>query len=431
MYEVDEKVRLFMNNSLWEKAIQKCIDKGIHPYELSQYTSAEYRATLLNLILSGEYHVAPPHIALIPKDNGEFRKVYVNTVLDRLVLTLINEVYNAIYGRLIHERCVSYQKGIGVRNIVENISRECSSSEEGFKIDISKYFDSVPREVLNEVLHSVSTDSCLDQIIYDYYNDDLILDENKNLVRKYKSLCQGCAPSAFFANLTLRDIDQKISCMVPVYYRYSDDILLLGEGSGEALAELVSMLEEKGLKVNPKKVEKICSEHWFTFLGCNIRGSKVSLSKKSLKNFMNEMTKRVNLRSKGNKNSLKASIRKINNYLYLDRMNNPATFGWAEYFFSIINCEEDIIQLDEWLKDLLRASYTGKQKIGGLGIIRTESDRVIERGKGRHVKKNLEKTEGLLEECGYISMHHLWKMFRLNRDIYRMEVYKNAGMGKF
>ena len=104
MYEVDEKVRLFMNNSLWEKAIQKCIDKGIHPYELSQYTSAEYRATLLNLILSGEYHVAPPHIALIPKDNGEFRKVYVNTVLDRLVLTLINEVYNAIYGRLIHER---------------------------------------------------------------------------------------------------------------------------------------------------------------------------------------------------------------------------------------------------------------------------------------------------------------------------------------
>ena len=95
---------------------------------------------------------------------------------------------------------------------------------------------------------------------------------------------------------------------------------------------------------------------------------------------MNEMTKRVNMRNKGNKKSLKASIRKINNYLYLDRMNNPATFGWAEYFFSIINCEKDIIQLDEWLKDLLRASYTGKRKIGGLGIIRTEIDRVVERG---------------------------------------------------
>lgn len=428
MYDEDIKLKMFFDKALWEKAIQHCIDKGIKPLELSPFTSAEFRGILYEIMRSGKYKVAPPHIALIPKDNGDFRKVYVNTVLDRLVLTIINEVYCSLYSDLIHPNCVSYQKHIGVKNIIHNITSEITSVDgvSGYKVDISKYFDNVSRETMNSALKTVSTGSCIDQILYDYYNDDLIMDENGNLIRKYKSLCQGCAPSAFFANIILRDVDMAMSEMCDVYYRYSDDLLILGSNADKAMEVLCTILRGKGLSVNPNKVEAITSDSWFTFLGCRIKGNTVSFSKKSLKNFVSQIEERVKCDGKHSEKDLKKVIRTVNNYLYTAYMKNSSDFGWAEYFFSIVNCENDIVELDKWLKDMLRGYVTGnggRKKVGGLGC--GCGDCSVMRGKGRCVKTNRSKTEGLLEVCGYISMHHLYKVYKINHDVYKAEVVRN------
>ena len=438
MFPEEEKIKLFFSKDIGERAVQHCINKGIRPRELSIFTTAEFRARLYEDMLAGKYKVAPPHIALIPKDEkGEFRKVYVNTVLDRLVLTTINEVYSNMYGHLIHPKCVSYRKGIGVKNIVRQISKELvqHNPEEccGYKIDISKYFDSVSREAMNAVLKSVDTGSCLDQILYDYYNDDIIMDENGDLVEHYKSLCQGCAPSAFFANLTLREVDDAMDSMCSIYYRYSDDLLLIGRNSDEALEKLQEILAKKGLKVNPKKVKPIYPGEWFTFLGCKIKGNNISLSEKSLDNFVKEMKARSKIpkdkrhRKGCSEVELRRMIKKVNRYLYTGYIKNSSVFGWAEYFFSIINCEKDIITLDTWLKDWLRGCATGCVKgwqIGGLGNVSTENDYVVKRGKGSKVKSNHEKTDALLEKCGYVSMHHLWKTYKIDHDVYETEVYQ-------
>lgn len=435
MDPVDVKVKMFFEKERWEKAVQHCIDKGIKPLELSEYTTAEFRAYLLQIMIAGEYMVAPPHIALIPKDvPGEFRKVYVNTVLDRLVLTIINDVYCTIYGDMIHPKCVSYKKGVGVRNIIGNITKEITSSDNvvvGYKVDISKYFDSVNRETMNNVLKSVDTGSCLDKILFDYYNDDIIMDENGQLIKKYKSLCQGCAPSAFFANLTLREVDVALDKICSVYYRYSDDLLILGEKADEAMEVLSSILAKKGLKINPKKVEPITKDSWFTFLGCKIKGNHVSLGKKSLDNFVEQISKRTKLpknkkyRHGCSMQELCKAINGINKYLYTSYLKNSTEFGWGEYFFGIINCEEDIITMDTWVKDMLRGYFTGNggcSKVGGLGSINTEKEKTISRGKGKCVKKNKEKTDDILEECGYVSMHHLYNVYRISKDVYRSEI---------
>ena len=431
---MDKKLELFFSKNLWDKAVQHCIDKGIKPVEISPYINPNFMAYLYELMVNGKYKVAPPHIALIPKENGEFRKVYVNTVLDRLILTIINEVYFSLYQDLIHPKCVSYRKGIGVKNIIDNIVNELSEHKvTGYKIDISKYFDSVSRETMNATLKKVDTGSPLDKILFDYYNDDLIMDEEGNLIRKYKSLCQGCAPSAFFANVILRDVDEVMDQICSVYYRYSDDILILGERADEALAVLGALLETKGLSINLKKVEQISSDNWFTFLGCKIRGNYVSLGKKSLNNFVREIEERTRLpktkeyRRGASEAELRKAIKKVNTYLYTAYLKNSSNFGWAEYFFRIINCEKDIETLDTWLKDMLRGYYTGKggvSKIGGLGNIDTEKDCCICRGRGRCVSSNLSKTEGLLEENGYVSMHHLYKVFKIDRDVFNAEVYR-------
>ena len=126
MYDVnkDKKMKMFMDINIIKEAIQHSLDKHIDKGILKQMCTPEGRIWLSDTILRGEYRVAPPHIELQPKDNGEFRKVYANNDLDRFVLGVINTVYNKLYGHLIDKNCVSYQKGIGVHNIIERTKKE-------------------------------------------------------------------------------------------------------------------------------------------------------------------------------------------------------------------------------------------------------------------------------------------------------------------
>lgn len=430
MFDVDIKMEMFMEESRWKQEIEHLISKGVRPLELSYFTTAEFRTKLAYDILKGEYLVAPPHVALIPKDKpGEFRKVYVNTVLDRLVLGIINSVYYDCYENLIHEKCVSYRKGIGVNTIIPKVCKEITREKAtGYKVDISKYFDSVDRKTLDEMLLKISSGSAIDKIVWDYYHDNLIMNEYDQIEEHYKSLAQGCAVAAFLANLTLADVDDEISSLVPVYYRYSDDILIIGEKADEALMKLEQMLKVKGLKVNPKKVEKLSSDKWFTFLGCKIRGNAVSISEKSLKGLQKEIKdrtiKKIDCRHQASAAEAKKMVRDINKYLYTAFMKNPSNFGWAEYFFSIINCPQDIETIDTWIKDCIRSTMTKKRKIGGLGSIDTQATYSVARGKGRDVSGNLKKTADDFLNLGYVSMVHLYNAYHISKELYRGEIWR-------
>ena len=64
-------------------------------------------------MLNGKYQITPPHIAQIPKDNGEFRTVYVNEPIDRIILNIANDLLFDLMPEMIHPACKSYQVGIG------------------------------------------------------------------------------------------------------------------------------------------------------------------------------------------------------------------------------------------------------------------------------------------------------------------------------
>lgn len=106
-------------------------------------------------------------------------------------------------------------------------------------------------------------------------------------------------------------------------------------------------------------------------------------------------------------------------------LRNPNEFGWAEYFFSIVNVEDDIKTLDMWIKDTLRGLYTGKrgkEQIGGLGVNKVTNECGVLRGKGNKVSSNLRKTRSdkdILEEAGYISMNEMYHQFRYSKELYR------------
>ena len=68
---LDVKLKKFFEIERWEAMLEKSYDKGIDMGLLRQLCEPQNRIKLLEAITSGNYSIAPPHIARIPKDNGE------------------------------------------------------------------------------------------------------------------------------------------------------------------------------------------------------------------------------------------------------------------------------------------------------------------------------------------------------------------------
>lgn len=414
----DVKLEKFFEMSRWEAMLEKSYDKGIDMGLLRQLCEPQNRLKLLDAIVSGNYAIAPPHIARIPKDNGEFREVYVNEPIDRIFLSLYNDVLFEMFGDRIHPACKSYQKGIGCPQTVKEISKQiCEKCTDGYKIDLSKYFDTVKIEVIDKALDELDTGSPLDKIVREYYHNDLVFDADGNLVEHYGSLKQGCAVASFLANYVLRDIDAICSKSVPIYARYSDDILIIGHRADKAMFYLQSMLERKGLQLNPKKIEKLSKDKFFTFLGFNICGPNITFSKKSIKNFQREIEERT---IKANCSTEKA-IHNVNKYLYEGHIVDSKRFGWGAYFLPTVNVAEDILELNKFAMDCIRAVDSGKTKVGGLGENKQMNNRVVCRGTGKNVTENRRKwvaKYGNARIDRYLTLTTMQNALKMGKSVY-------------
>ena len=416
----DIKLKKFFDINRWEEMLEKGYDKRIDMALLRRLCDPSARYQLLMAIQNNQYRIFPPHIARIPKDNGDFREVYVNEPIDRIFLSLYNDVLFEMYGHRIHPTCKSYQKGIGCPQTVREVSKQIcgmKSHAVGYKADLSKYFDTVKIEVIDKALDELDTGSPLDAIVREYYHTDMVFDADGNLVEHYGSLKQGCAVASFLANYVLRDIDAKLSEMNILYCRYSDDILMIGEDADKAISVLAEMLAEKGLKLNPKKVEPIYKDVFFTFLGFNICGDKITFSKKSIKNFQREIEERT-IKSTY---STKKAIHQVTKYLYEGYIVDDKQFGWSAYFLPTVNVQEDVQELNRFVMDCIRAVDSGKKKVGGLGENKHLKGRVICRGTGKNVSANRQKWRtkyGSDQIEKYLTLTAMQNALRMGKPVY-------------
>lgn len=387
----------------WEKAIEKGIFKDMDKGVLRRLTDPRTRAKLYAAIRDGNYSIAPPHMALIPKDKpGEFRTVYVNENIDRIFLSITNDMLFELCSDMISKYCKSYQKGIGCGKVVQQVSKKICNTEGkviGWKSDLSKYFDSVPIDYIDDVFDRLEVRfgrSKVIDVIREYYHTDLCFDTENNIVEHYQSLKQGCAVASFLADIMLYDIDEELS-KHGFYVRYSDDCLFIGKNYEEAMEIMKSMLSRMKLSLNPKKVEYLTHDKWFKFLGFSIKGERISLSSGRIKAFQKEIESRT---IRDYKNTPTKAVHKVVSYLY---HGDYEGHSWASNVLPIINSESDIKELNNFVLDCLRAVATKKRKLGGLGYVPTKNEGVICRGIGKNVKANRMKTEEMID--GFMSLN--------------------------
>lgn len=404
----------FFKKERWEKAVQTAVEKDISQQLLREMSTPDNRILLYRALKANTYHIRPPHEAQIPKDNGEYRTVYVNEDQDRVILSIINDMHFELCPEMVHKHCMSYQKGIGCGKVVQKASKIIKTMKEkeiGVKVDLSKYFDSVPIRYIEDVFQKIENKfgpSKILDLLNDYYHDNTVIDMEKKTIEKYSSLRQGCAVAAFLADSVLYDMDAAISEMNVFYVRYSDDILVLGKNWKEGYALLQKKLAEKELTLNPKKVEFLDKDHWFKFLGFTMKNDQISLSKSRIKKFQKEIERRT-IRAKNH--NAKQILNNVNAVLYKGFQG----YSWATGVLSIINVEKDIQTMNSFIMDAIRGGITGKGKIGGLGVVTEKSDHTILRGKGRNVKANREKIQNIK---GYMTLSCMRNALLTSREAY-------------
>lgn len=388
----DKILKMFFEPGRWEYALEKGVCKGVSKAEIYQLTKPETRALMYQAIRDGKYEIAPPHTARIPKDNpGEYRTVYVNEPVDRIFLSIANDILFELCPEMIHPNCKSYQKGIGCGRIVQAISRKiCETKGEiiGWKSDFSKYFDSVPIRFIDEVFDQVEAKhghSAIIDVLRKYYHCDFYFDKGE-LKSIYQSLKQGCSVASWLANVVMYSLDERLSKLDGEYVRYSDDALFVGPDYEKAMEIMEEEVALRDMRLNPKKIEYLMPTKWFKFLGFSIKGSSISLSRNRIKAFQKEIQART-IKMKGA--TFTKAKNAVNKYLYLGN----GEFSWATQVLPIINVEADIQTLSVYVLDCLRAVITGKDIVGGLGYIDTQEDGCIRRGLGANVKANRNKTE--------------------------------------
>lgn len=402
-------------------ALKHAKEKRLNPKLIKRFCDPSYRGYVANLIATDSYNMAYPTEAEIPKDKpGEFRTVFMNEPVDRIIMSLLADAVSDVFKDLIHPSCRSYQKGMGTQQTVFEISKCIEDFDMighesiGVKTDFSKYFDSVLLEKIEEMFDKwearlgfkKDTEPVIN-MFRRYYRQNEYWDKHDNLTSKYQSLKQGCALAAPLANMLLYDLDEFMSSKYKVYYRYSDDIMCLGGDVDEIVNDINRITSEYGVTLNPKKVEPVYADQWIKFLGFNIKQGYRTLSSSRVVKFKNKI-KELTIKQKNI--TMKKATRNVMNYLY------GGEHCWADSCLATINVEEDIKQLNFFVMDCIKACGTNKKRIGGIGSTLDRKDYTIVRHDGRNVSSNKEKEEHIEN---YESMVCLWKALRQSKSLYK------------
>ena len=421
--EKDVLLEKFLEPHRWEYAIDQALNKKIDRAAIQKLASPEFRVQLYRSIRDGKYEIAPPYILLVPKPTpGEFRQVYCNWPIDRVVLSIINDMLFELCPEMTHSSCRSYQKGISCRDTVKKVASYISKSSlsvPGYKTDLLKYFDRVPLRYIDETFDRVESKlghSAIIDVLRKYYHSGLYFDTENVLHDKFdeyehgQSLKQGCAVASFLADVILYDIDEMMSERCDIYIRYSDDMAFFDSNPDGALDALKEALAKKDILINDKKTEAIYHDKWFRFLGYSIRGGSISISRDWLKKFQKEIESRTIRRRK---TSLFKAVHSVNSFLY----RGDGEHAWADHIFNICNVDEDLNELNQFVMDCLRAVQTGKKKVGGLGYdVAAHKKGCVARGTGCNVTTNRRKTDARIE--GYVSIITMRNARRTRRAAY-------------
>ena len=322
---------------------------GMQVDELLPYLR-ENQETLIQKIRDGRYKPTPVRRVEIPKETkGEFRKLGVPTVVDRVIQQAVTQELTPIYEEQFSENSFGFRPKRGAHDAL----RQCQKNvNDGYvyvaDMDLEKFFDTVCQSKLIEVMSRTIKDGRVISLIHKYLNAGVIA--NGMFECTGIGMPQGGPLSPLLSNVMLNELDKELERRGHRFVRYADDCMIFCKSKKSAertLKNIIPFIERKlFLKVNRKKTEvahiskvKYLGYSFYKYKGkCRFRVHPKSVTK--MKNKIRELTDRSNGMS---------NAKREEKYQQFVR-------GWVNYF-KLADMKNLLKATDEWARRRVRAVY--------------------------------------------------------------------------
>ena len=302
-----------------------------------------------NRMSSGSYFPPPVRVVEIPKPHGGgTRMLGVPTVADRVAQTVVTRRLEEKVEAIFHSDSYGYRPGRSPQDAVEVCRRRCWKSDWVIDLDIEKFFDSVPKDLVVKAVEA-NTDLPWVVLYVKRWLQAPVQHPDGSLLVRDRGTPQGSSVSPVLANLFLHyAFDAWMARELPgvTFERYVDDAVVHCVSERQArtvLAAIGARMEQVGLRLHPDKTRIVyCQdgkrrasyEHTeFTFLGFTFRQRRArAKSGKQFNSFLPAISRQALKKISAEVRSWRLHNRTGQDLVDLARDINPVVRGWMQYY---------------------------------------------------------------------------------------------------
>jgi len=302
-----------------------------------------------NRMSSGSYFPPPVRAVEIPKPHGGgTRMLGVPTIADRIAQTVVAMYLEERVEPKFHPDSYGYRPRRSALDAVGTCRQRCWKYDWVIDLDIQKFFDSVPWDLMIKAVEAV-TDARWVLLYVERWLHAPMQQPDGTLVERERGTPQGSAVSPVLANLFMHyafDLWMTRENPSVPFERYADDVVVHCRSRRQAekvLAAIAMRMQEVGLRLHPDKTRVVyCKdgqrrgryEHTsFTFLGFRFRARKARAKGGGyFTSFLPAMSPEARRAAGVKLRALRIHRRSNLTVNDLARWLNPIVVGWMSYY---------------------------------------------------------------------------------------------------